>query len=229
MLRLGQELMAINSTVEVRVLDFTEEKIYRCIACDICPIRVGSSNEYRCIIEADSDLFRARHNELIDVDAILIGAYSPIDRTQVRSVYQRFTERTRYWRRDEYLIGDRLVAPLVISEIGSNQNLHIRMLTSYLRHHTVLHHPLIGMEHEGQMLNWEMLVAQATSFAANAVELTVGRLMLAEEEVGQQNYNPVGYVISRQKKAEDAVSDKSKLAEEGRRRTHAEARLRRIA
>jgi hypothetical protein len=190
---------------------------------------VGSPTEYRCIIEAHGDLFRARHNELVDVDAVLIGAYSPIDRTHVRSVYQRFTERTRYWRRDEYLIGDRLIAPLVISELGSNQNLHIRMLTSYLRHHPVLHHPLIGVEHGGQMLNWEMLVAQATSFAANAVELTVGRLMQAEEEVGQQNYNPVGYVISQRKKAEDVVSDKSKVAEDERRRTHAEARLRRIA
>src|SRR5262249_37055405 len=113
MLKLAKELLQIQPGVEVAVLDFTEEKIYRCIACDICPIRVGAATEYRCIIEADSDLFRAQHQELIDADAILIGAYSPIDRRAVRSVYQRFTERTRYWRRDEYLIGDRLIAPLV--------------------------------------------------------------------------------------------------------------------
>src|SRR5262249_33915727 len=159
---------------EVRVLDFTQEKIYRCIACDICPIRVGGPAEYRCIIEADSDLFYARHAELIEVDAILVGAYSPVDRRTVRSVYQRFTERTRYWRHDEYLIGDRLIAPLVINQVGANQNLHIRMLTSFLRHHTVLHHPLIGMEWDGNILNWRDLMVQARSFAANAMELTAG-------------------------------------------------------
>jgi multimeric flavodoxin WrbA len=229
MLKLGQQLVKAESGVEVRVLDFTEEKIYRCIACDICPIRVGGPSEYRCIIKADTDLFHARHGELIDTDAILIGAYSPINRRSVKSVYQRFTERTRYWRRDEYLIGDRLIAPLVISEIGANQNLHIRMLTSFLRHHTVLHHPLIAMEFNGEVLNWEMLLHQAKSFAANAIELTVGRLSVAEREVGLHSYNPVGYVISREKKLEDVESGRLKKAQDTRRKQHAETRRRRIA
>lgn len=229
MLRLARELMAAQPAVEVRVLDFTEEKIYRCIACDICPVRVGPSSEYRCIIKSDTDLFHERHAELTEADAILIGAYSPIDRHGVRSVYQRFTERTRYWRRDEYLLGDRLVAPFMISEIGANQNLHIRMLTSFLRHHTVLHHPLIGMESAGEVLNWQMLFEQAKSFAANAIELTAGRLVMAEEEVALHQYNPVGYVISREKKAEDVMSGRSKTAEDARRQKHAETRRRRIA
>src|SRR5262245_57487921 len=181
MLKLATELTAAQPKMEIRVLDFTEETIYRCIACDICPIRVGGPTEYRCIIKADKDLFHSRHTELIEADAILIGAYSPIDRHDARSVYQRFTERTRYWRRDEYLIGDRLVAPFVISEIGANQNLHIRMLTSFLRHHTVLHHPLIGMEFKGEVLNWKMLFDQALSFGQNAQALTAGRVLMAAE------------------------------------------------
>jgi multimeric flavodoxin WrbA len=228
MLKLGQELLQAQPGIEVRVLDFTEEKIYRCIACDICPIRVGAAAEYRCIIEADTDLFRARHEELIEADAILIGAYSPIDRRAVRSVYQRFTERTRYWRRDEYLIGDRLIAPLVISEIGANQNLHIRMLTSFLRHHTVLHHPLIGMEHLGVVLNWQAMLDQAKSFAVNAIELTAGRLVMSEEDSSTQTYNPVGYVISSKKKAEDIEAGRVRVAQEARRAETAETLRRRI-
>lgn len=229
MLKLASELTAAETQVAVRVLDFTEETIYRCIACDICPIRVGGPNEYRCIIKAEKDLFHDRHSELIEADAILIGAYSPIDRHGVRSVYQRFTERTRYWRRDEYLIGDRLVAPFVISEIGANQNLHIRMLTSFLRHHTVLHHPLIGMEFKGVVLNWSSLAQQAISFAQNARQLTAGRLLMAaEEDVGLHSYNPVGYVISKEKKAEDVDAGRTKSQEEERRKKHAELRRARI-
>jgi multimeric flavodoxin WrbA len=229
MTRIGAVMMAENQGVEVRVLDFTEEKIFRCIACDVCPIRVGEPKDYRCIIEADGDLFHERHEELIDVDAILIGAYSPIDRRHVRNVYQRFTERTRYMRRDEYLIGDRLIAPLVISEINANQNLHIRMLTSFLRHHTVLHHPLIGMETKGAVLNWDTLVQQARSFARVSVDLTVGRLLMSETEASVHAYNPVGYVISREKRLEDIASGRTRMAEEARRISNIEKRQERLA
>jgi len=228
MLRFARELTKAESGVEVRVLDFTQAKIFRCIACDVCPVRMGGPTEYRCIIEAESDLFRARHAELIEADAILIGAYSPIDRRRVRSVYQRFTERTRYWRRDEYLIGDRLIAPFVISEIGANQNLHIRMMTSFLRHHTVLHRPLIGMEWKGEVLNWQLMLEQGKSFAANAIDLTAGRLVMAEQEVGTHSYNPVGYVISQEKRAEDIRAGRVKVADEKRRASYAEVRRRRI-
>lgn len=228
-LALAKEMSAENPDIEVHVHDFTEEKIYRCIACDVCPISVGEASEYRCIIEASGDLFKERHAELIDYDAILVGAYSPKNRSDVRSVYQRFVERTRYWRRDEYLIGDRLVAPLVISEIGANQNLHIRMLTSFVRHHTILHHPLIGMEHDGQVLNWTPLKEQAASFARNAVKLTVGRLLQNEDDVAQRTYNPVGYIISSQKKAEESTSAITSKAILDRKESHIDARAKRLA
>lgn len=227
-LKLAAEMMAANSEIEVHVHDFTEEKIYRCIACDVCPISVGSSTEYRCIIEASGDLFKERHAELVDYDAVLLGAYSPIERSDVRSVYQRFVERTRYWRRDEYLIGDRLAAPLVISEIGSNQNLHIRMLTSFLRHHTVLHHPLVGMEHKGQLLNWDAVREQALSFGQNAVRLTVGRLLQNEDAVALRTYNPVGYIISSQKKTEESTTEKALDAIADRKESLVEARTKRL-
>src|SRR5262249_19065522 len=122
-----------------------------------------------------------------------------------------------------------LVAPFVISEIGANQNLHIRMLTSFLRHHTVLHHPLIGMEWNGEVLNWEMLLNHAVSFSANAAELTAGRPITAEKDVGLNRYQPVGYVISSEKKIEDIEAGRTKVAEDARREAYAEMRRRRIA
>ncbi len=139
--------------VEFEILDGPAEPIHRCIACDICPIDVGPPEEYRCIIKSKDDLFKKRHVQLASVDALLIAAYSPRDRRDILSVYQTFIERTRYLRRDHYLLGDLFVAPLVISEIGANQNLHIRILTSMVRHHTILHHALIGFEQDRRLLN----------------------------------------------------------------------------
>jgi multimeric flavodoxin WrbA len=152
------------------------------------------------------------HSLLIDTDAILLAAYSPIDRSQVNSVYQKFIERTRYWRRDDYVLGDRLVAPFVISEINSNQNLHIRMLTSMLRHHTVLHHPIIGVEHKGKVLNWDALIDQGISFTKTASDLTAGRIGMVREGSEDHAYNPIGYTISAEKLLSDQKAGKSKAA-----------------
>lgn len=126
------------STALVTIKDFTTAQIHRCIACDICPTHISEREEYRCIVKKSKDLFFRDHTSIIEADAILLAAYSPVDKKCISSVYQKFIERTRYLRRDDYAIGDILVAPLVISEINSNQNLHIRMTTSLLRHHTHL-------------------------------------------------------------------------------------------
>lgn len=194
--------------VNFRVMDFTREEIYRCIACDICPTDVGPPEDYRCIITAKNDLFVKYHQELINTDAILLAAYSPIDRRNIHSVYQQFIERTRYLRRDDYVFGDVLVAPFVISEVGANQNLHIRMLTSMIRHHTVLHHPIIGFEHENVLLNWEAVNRQGLSFVKNALYLSRGKLNTPIEEMIRTFYNPIGYRISMEKANEDFVSGK---------------------
>lgn len=216
MLDVSEQMMRGNDGVEVEVLDFTQTEIYRCIACDVCPTDIGAVNQYRCIINSTKDAFVSQHSKLIEADAVLLGAYSPIDRHDVFSVYQRFMERTRYLRRDDYAIGDRLVAPLVISELNANQNLHIRMLTSFVRHQAVLHHPLIGYEQGGEILNKEALNAQAKNFARNAVRLTTGRVSMSHD-LPDQSYNPVGYIISKEKKAEDEASGVAREIKDARR------------
>lgn len=183
--------------VRFEVADLTDEEIYRCIACDICPTSEGPHEEYRCIVSAERDMFRRRHPEFVKPDAVILAAFSPKSRTAVKSVYQRFIERTRYLRRDDYVFSNLLVAPLVLSEVDANQNLHIRMLTSLIRHHTVLHHPIIGIQFEGRVLNPDTILAQGESFARNAMRLAAGR---AAGEQGDTRYEPVGYVISKEKK-----------------------------
>jgi len=180
--------------VEFEIMDFTTEQVHRCIACDVCPVEPGLVDDYRCIVSSKRDLFARHHETLVDVDGVMVAAYSPQKKAGLNSVYQKFIERTRYIRRDDYAIGDVLSAPLVFSEIDSNQNLHIRMTTSLIRHHTVMHPPMLGFEQNGAMLNWDSLVARGKSFVDNARNLHRG--CLAEPIDADTKYNPLGYVIS---------------------------------
>ena len=224
--RFCRDVEAQNSNVEFEIHDFTVEEIQRCIACDICPTEVGPPEEYRCIIKSPKDMFKLCHKNLLNADAILVGAYSPRDRKNILSVYQRFVERTRYLRRDDYVLGDMLIAPFIISEVYSNQNLHIRMLTSFVRHHTVLHHPLIGMEYEGEVLSWPELITQGLSFSKNAERLAIGKLLDMEQE--PSCYNTIGYVISSEKKQEDILSGRQGAEQEGRRESSEKKMLDRL-
>ena len=198
---------ASSQPITFSIYDFTEEKIRRCIACDICPTHVGPKDEYRCIIQNRDDVFKKYHQEITNTDAILLAAYSSHDKNNLKSVYQRFIERTRYLRRDNYIFSDMLASALVISEMNAMQNLHRRMLTSLVRHHTVINQPLIGFEHESQLLNRQQLVDSGCQFAKLAKQLHLGRIAMAEETIANTFYNPVGYTISAEKLKEKHVAE----------------------
>ena len=224
--KFAAEVEARVPEVEFHIQDFTEETIQRCIACDLCPIETGPIDEYRCIIKSRDDVFCRHHKELIETDAVLLGAYSPRDRRNIHSIYQQFIERTRYLRRDDYAIGERLAAPMVLSEIGSNQNLHIRMMTSLIRHQTVIHHPLIAMEHEGAVIGWDEWVENGVNFAKTAVKLTAGRLALGVSH--DKSYNPIGYEISLAKRVQDQAQGKFDAHREHRQEKHERERDKRM-
>ena len=226
--KLAREIESQVPEVAFHIQDFTTEdvQVQRCIACDVCPTDNGPLEEYRCIIKSKTDVFCQHHQELINTDAVLLAANSPVDRHNIHSVYQQFIERTRYLRRDQYAIGDRLAAPLVLSEIGSNQNLHIRMMTSLIRHQTVIHHPLLAMEQAGNILNWEMLVENGISFAKNAVRLSAGRV--SQGEVHNKVYNPIGYDISLAKHERKTTQSQYDEMRKDRKEKQDEERVRRI-
>ena len=200
----AEDMQSKRNNLDIELVNLTKEEIVRCIACDICPTHPGTLDEYRCIITSKNDAFVKMHEKLVGADAVLLCAYSPEDRSNINSVYQQFIERTRYIRRDNYAFSDLLFAPFVVSELGARQNLHLRMITSAIRHHTIIHHPIIGMINDGQLLQSENLEEQSLSFIDKAMELTVGRLL--NERQQDLLYNPVGYEISKQKNDEDILS-----------------------
>lgn len=212
--------------VKVQVFDATREQVMRCISCDICPTDVGPVDDYRCIITSKSDFFVRHHESLVKADAVLMCAYSPTERDHVVSAYQQFIERTRYLRRDNYALTDLLFAPFVISELSARQNLHMRMLTSGIRHHTVLHRPIIGMVHEGRLLNEDSLIERGQAFVERARELSLGRYQ--EDRQADLIYHTIGYEVSTLKAQDDAASGKTQRAVDAAADAHASVRSRRI-
>ncbi len=198
------DLEARNPSVKATIFDAAGSEVMRCIACDVCPTHVGARDDYRCIITSGDDFFVQHHDALIGADAILLGAYSPENRSEIKSVYQQFIERTRYLRRDNYVFEDLLVAPFVISEMEARQHLHVRMATSIIRHHTVVHKPLVGFVREGAFLNRDKVDQVTDRFVAAARELLIGKYLSGEKR--DVVYNPVGYEISMAKAVEDRAT-----------------------
>lgn len=174
--------------MKFKIWDIASSEVTRCIACDICPVEKGPADHYRCIINNIDDFFVINHQELIKADAVLLCAYSPEDRSKIISQYQTFMERTRYLRRDDYLFTDTLMTSFVISELSARQNLHLRMITSAIRHHTIIHHPLVAMEHREETIGWEKLIELSYNFIEIASRMPKKKLDV--------KYNPIGYIIS---------------------------------
>lgn len=191
---------------EIVLWDILSKNISRCIACDICPIDVGKAEDYRCIINKKDDFFVNYHKEILDADALLLCAFSPSNRKELLSNYQQFMERTRYIRRDNYQFSDLLVTPFVVSELSARQNIHHRMTTSLIRHQTILSHPLIGMINNEILINEQELRDNSFKFIETATKLAMGTV----ENIAENIYQPVGYVISKQKMENDQSSGRMK-------------------
>lgn len=205
--RWAEKITSEDPSIEVAIWDALEFSIVRCIGCDICPTDVGPTEDYRCIITRQDDFFARHHANIIDADALLVCVYSPEDRKSLISVYQQYMERTRYLRRDNYVYGDLLVAPFVISELSARQNMHMRIMTSMVRHQTIIQHPIIGMLNKGELINRESVWHNSIRFLSMARQIVRGRRFLAQ--LPSNVYQPIGYVISERKAAMDASSGKA--------------------
>ncbi len=222
-----RELVKLSgATIEAKILNLAGSEVKRCKACDICPTHLGADNEYRCIIKNQDDPFSKIHEDFLDQDLIVPVTLSLNDITEVESVYQRFIERTRYLRRGDYLFTDVAILPLVFEELGSSQNMQMRMLTSLIRHHTVILKPIIGFLHENALLNEEQILETWQLCLEQAKRLAIGRLFAATDNTVV--YNPVGYVLSAAAAQESDVAKRRMILQkdrEQRRIADAQSRL----
>jgi len=198
-----KKLVASNSEIDARIIDISSKNIIRCLACDICPTHISVDDEYRCIINNPTDDLKDFHSELLWADAVIPVAFSPVNRDGILSNYQRFMERTRYLRRGDYVLSDVISAPLVIDEIGSNENLHIRMMTAMVRHHTILSKPIIAYKYNGAIVNEKEVATDFIRLNQQIRDVAKAKLLAYSSNVNHLKYKPVGYVLSSAKDAED--------------------------
>ena len=213
---------------EVTILDVTKANVKRCIACDICPTHIDVDESYRCIIRSKTDDFDEFHGRLLHHDLIVPIVAAVRDRASISSNYQSFIERTRYLRRGDYALGDTLVAPLIFEEAGVHHSYAIRMMTSFLRHHTVLTRPIVGSIHSRGLTNKDEVDLEFTRALRLSERHAAGRL----GEVGLMHavkYNPVGYVLSANKDLEDQRMHKREKMVEARERRLANEAIDRLA
>lgn len=208
-------LSEYGENVESTILNFADSIIGRCLACDICPTHVGLDSEYRCITKKKNDALKIFHKYFLGQDLIVPVIYSPRDRSKLSTVYQRFIERTRYLRRGDYLFSDIPIMPFVAEEIGARENMHIRLLTSLIRHHTVMLKANIAYIHNSCILNQSEVLEVWHNAVHQAIILTVGRLTCIQQS-NQILYKPVGYVLSAAKDKEISIEERARIIQEDR-------------
>lgn len=181
--------------VDARIIDVSGLDIRRCLACAGCPKAIGPDEEYRCSVGERDDMHRL-HPQLLDLDALVPMAVSLRDAGRVRSNYQVFLERTRYLRRGDYALSNLAVAPLVLEEDGAREYLDVRMITSLIRHHTVIVSPWSGRLERGRLTEPESLDAHFKGWLESFALLAAARLSAVEGGGLDTWYKPVGYVLA---------------------------------
>ncbi|MBF0612861.1 MAG: hypothetical protein HQL55_17205, partial [Magnetococcales bacterium] len=143
----------------------------------------------------------------------------------MRSNYQTFMERTRYLRRGDYVWSDLVIAPVAFSDQPGEDLLPVRMVTSLIRHHTVMSHPSVVAIRDGVPPDLDQAFQRLQSAIWTAERLTAGRLAAAT--VNHLRYNPVGYVLSAHPSLEEEHHEqRQRLVQERKAWLHQEAACR---
>ena len=200
--------------IKATVLNLTERQIKRCLACDICPTHIDLDEHYRCIIKSNGDDYSELHPQLLHHDMLIPVVASFRDRRRVVSNYQTFIERSRYLRRGDYVWSDMLVAPLSFVDSVGYDSYSVRMMTSFLRHHTVMARPMVGHLVNDRLVNADQIMAEFPALLASSDRLTSGRLAHARNR--DLRYSPVGYVLSADKDLEDQKMQRRRAMVEDR-------------
>ena len=148
------------------------------------------------------------HPYFLDSDAVIPVVFSPKNRIGLNTNYQKFMERTRYLRRGDYVMSDIVSSPIIYEEIGANENMHIRMITSMIRHHTISSKPIIGYIDDEKLINSEQVYRDFENLNHTIRNIAKGRLLMYSDEMEHLKYKPVGYVLSAVKDAEDEKLNK---------------------
>ncbi|WP_275098694.1 NAD(P)H-dependent oxidoreductase [Sedimenticola hydrogenitrophicus] len=214
------------SEAESTVINVTKLQIHPCQACDLCPATVGPDKDSRCVVTSPDDDMQGVYDLLMNADVVVPVTYNPTDRTGLESAYQSLMERLRFMRRSNYMLSDRLIAPLVLEEIGAGQNMHIRMITSLIRQHSIVARPMQAYFHNGVPLNELDITRQFATLNQAVRNITRGRLLLYANPEESIEYQTVGYFSDQFEDAEEKARVSRLIHDDRVRRYQAEANKR---
>lgn len=177
------------SNVKTEILDLTKFKFNKCNACHVCPGNKNEELEYRCIYN-DDDMIKL-HDKILSFDAILSCSFAPKNTNGMDTTYQKFLERTRYFRRDNFKLTNRLIAGYGIEEVGANNLFSMRVFTSLIRQNTITHRPISQTYYKEKILEDEKdLINRLKSFFKYAKIIKAGRTNV---DIGKIKCPSVGY------------------------------------
>ena len=133
---LNDKLPSLPESAHWRVLDTVDMDFDQCQACDTCPKR-RNARDFKC--RTTTDDMKTVHQLLIDSDGLIPCGINEEKEADKLSNHQRFTERTRYLRRDNFRLSDRVFLPLSINQLFADSSYEMRVLTALVRHNTIGH------------------------------------------------------------------------------------------
>ncbi len=146
---LNQYIQSIDtSEIDITLYNLTNDTIYRCIACNLCPSPKmmeklhGEEYPYHCVVQTSKDNMKQIQEILVNSDCIVFTGVNTKDDLIYR--YQAFMERTRFIRHDDFELTNIPAIGMLINELGAtnNQIFNVKVLTSFIRHNTFFLKPI---------------------------------------------------------------------------------------
>ncbi len=169
--------------IDIKYLD--NYKIRRCKGCRICPNE--TEDAYKCIINNDD--MKELYAALKEADGILFSGY--FGGNQSANSYQTFIERMRFVRRNNFELTDIPVSSFHVEEQGVNSIFHLRVLTSMIRHNTIIVGPhYMGVKHSKGILHNQSLKQFGEDFIKKTKTISIAK----NKTRGRSPvYLPIGY------------------------------------
>lgn len=149
--------------VEFRLENILDSTIYRCLGCDNCPSdgklpideQATPENHKHCIIKDKEDHMERIQNIFLESDGIMIAGLNVKKHDHLIYRYQALVERTRYIRRDNFELTNKVFTAFTLNQVGASINsLHsMKTITSYIRHNMIVSRPVVVNVFEGKTLN----------------------------------------------------------------------------
>ena len=185
---LVKQVRATMPGVDFSTISLVGNDIFRCLGCERCP-QGPEDGPTHCVIRDPEDYLESVREFLVRADGIVICGLNPKYFEDMVTRYQVFTERMRFMRRSNYELSNKLVASLCYHQFGATINpIHsLKVVTSYIRHNTIIHRPIEIFDHDGTMLNSGLDVLM--EFCRAASRISSGTHQVA---VQVPHYNPYG-------------------------------------